>query len=110
MARRLARIHERWGERARGERPEGGTALAARRIATGPEASAAPTSAPRGALRRLMLRLLKPYTTHQERVDQELVRSIEELRAEVEELRAGQERLAEQARRDSAASTPPPDR
>ncbi len=110
MARRLARIHERWGERARGERPTDGAASAARRIAAGAEASAAPTSAPRGALRRLMLRALKPYTTYQQRVDRELVRSIEELRAELEELRAGQERLAEQARRDAAGSGPPTDR
>ena len=98
------------GERARGERPTDGAASAARRIAAGAEASAAPTSAPRGALRRLMLRALKPYTTHQQRVDRELVRSIEELGTELEELRAGQERLAEQARRDAAGSGPPTDR
>ena len=71
MARRLARIHERWGERARGERPTDGAASAARRIAAGAGASAAPTSAPRGALRRLMLRALKPYNP-QQRVDREL--------------------------------------
>ncbi len=110
MARRLARVHDRWGERAAGERRADGAAGAARRIAAGAEASAAPTSAPRGALRRLMLRALKPYTTFQRGVDQELVRSIDELRADVEALRAGQDRLAEQVRRDAAASTPRPDR
>ena len=48
--------------------------------------------APQRVARKALLRLMKPVTVHQRRVDGELLRRIEQLEAELQALRAGERR------------------
>jgi hypothetical protein len=104
MTRRLLRIQERWGLRAAGlARDSRGAVDAlklARRIARGPEpAFGRRLSAPRNAIRELVLRVIKPYSAHQRNVNEDLLHAIEALDNELQALAAGQAQLRPQVQR-----------
>jgi len=94
MARRLVRVQSFTGPPARTRRIADTTRLA-RHIKTGPTQGAPPSRVARakGAARRTLLRLLKPYTVHQQRVDNEMLTAIHTLDRAVQSLAASQARL-----------------
>ena len=104
MALRILSIQERWGLRAAGlARDTRGIVDAlklGRRISRGPEpAFGKALSAPRNAVRELVLRVIKPYTAYQRNVNEDLLHAIKALDNGLQALAAGQARLRPQVER-----------
>lgn len=74
------------------------TARAAETLRRGPGAAPPPGRTPRGLLRRTLLRVLRPYTHHQHRLDSELVAALRHQQATLERHAEQIERLEELAR------------
>jgi glycosyltransferase involved in cell wall biosynthesis len=64
------------------------------RMATGPRPAPGADRGARGAVRDAALRAMRPYTTHQRLVDEELLRALQSLDERVRGLAAGQQALA----------------
>nr|MBA2793551.1 glycosyltransferase family 4 protein [Thermoleophilaceae bacterium] len=93
MARRLMRVRSFAGARGlRGPLRIADTTTAARLVRSGPVQKAPPSrlAAPRGAARAGLLRLLKPFAVHQQRIDHELLRAIHTLDTTVRSLASTQ--------------------
>jgi glycosyltransferase involved in cell wall biosynthesis len=93
MAARLLRVRAFAGARGlRGPLQIADTAEAAALVGSGPVQPAPPSRAARikGTARRTLMRVLKPYTVHQQRVDNELLRAVHTLDRSVQSIAAVQ--------------------
>jgi glycosyltransferase involved in cell wall biosynthesis len=93
LARRLVRVRSFAGARGlRGPLRIADTAEAAQLVRSGPIQDAPPSRAAKlkASARRTLLRLLKPYTVHQQRVDNELLRAVHTLDRSVQSVAATQ--------------------
>jgi glycosyltransferase involved in cell wall biosynthesis len=93
LARRLVRVRTFAGARGlRGPLRIADTAEAAQLVRSGPVQSAPPSRAAalKASARRTLLRVLKPYTVHQQRVDNELLRAVHTLDRSVQSVAATQ--------------------
>lgn len=96
LVRRLVRVRTFAGARGlRGPLRIADTLEAARLVSSGPVQKAPPSrlAALKGTARRALLRLLKPYTVHQQRVDNELLRAVHTLDRSVQSVAATQGEL-----------------
>jgi glycosyltransferase involved in cell wall biosynthesis/SAM-dependent methyltransferase len=93
LARRLVRVRTFAGARGlRGPLRIADTAEAAQLVRSGPVQSSPPSRAAalKASARRTLLRLIKPYTVHQQRVDNELLRAVHTLDRTVQSVAATQ--------------------
>jgi len=110
LARRLVRVRSFAGARGmRGPLRIADTAEAAQLVRSGPIQSSPPSRAARiktGA-RRTLLRLIKPYTVHQQRVDNELLRAVHTLDRSVQSVASTQNDMEHALRELRAAPYQP---
>jgi glycosyltransferase involved in cell wall biosynthesis len=93
LARRLVRVRSFAGARGmRGPLRIADTAEAAQLVRSGPIQASPPSRAAKvkASARRTLLRVLKPYTVHQQRVDNELLRAVHTLDRSVQSVAATQ--------------------
>jgi glycosyltransferase involved in cell wall biosynthesis len=93
LARRLVRVRTFAGARGlRGPLRIADTAEAAQLVRSGPVQASPPSRAAKvkTSARRMLLRVLKPYTVHQQRVDNELLRAVHTLDRSVQSVAATQ--------------------
>jgi glycosyltransferase involved in cell wall biosynthesis/SAM-dependent methyltransferase len=93
LARRLVRVRSFAGARGmRGPLRIADTLEAAQLVRSGPTQAAPPSrmAALKASARRTLLRVLKPYTVHQQRVDNELLRAVHTLDRSVQSVAATQ--------------------
>jgi glycosyltransferase involved in cell wall biosynthesis len=95
LARRLVRVQSFTGATTARSRRIADTTRVARQIAEGPTQGAPPSRVARvkAAARRMLLRLIKPYAVHQQRVDNEMLTAIHTLDRALQSLAASQARL-----------------